>query len=231
MQLDGAALCDALRAGGSFQAILDAGREGRAPTSALKTIFERVRQWMLKIYDLAEKIGAPISDEMRGVFDRMHSLNPDKVVVAEGPKAAESFAERHKAAAAAVEPEKGLDLGNAIGDERNKVAEAHLPEDMKDARLERTATQDSVGTAGGQEPDRDGNAAEPAAAPRGADQEPGDLGAGGGNGPSEAPGSRLEDANPGPSLKNPTPEAPHAKFESEKAGNIRLENLDLKDVL
>ena len=42
-------------------------REGRAPTSALKAIFERVRQWMLKIYDAAEKIGAPISDEMRGV--------------------------------------------------------------------------------------------------------------------------------------------------------------------
>jgi hypothetical protein len=77
-------------------------REGRAPTSALKAIFERVRQWMLKIYDAAEKIGAPISDEMRGVFDRMHSLNPDKVVVAEGSKAAESFADRHEAAAAAT---------------------------------------------------------------------------------------------------------------------------------
>ena len=77
-------------------------REGRAPTSALKAIFERVRQWMLKIYDAAEKIGAPISDEMRGVFDRMHSLNPDKVVVAESPKAAESFADRYKAAAAAT---------------------------------------------------------------------------------------------------------------------------------
>lgn len=45
--------------------------EGKAPTSALTRIFENVRQWMISIYKTVEALRAPITPEIREVFDRM----------------------------------------------------------------------------------------------------------------------------------------------------------------
>ena len=45
--------------------------EGKAPTSALTRIFENVRQWMIGIYRTVQNLRAPISPDIREVFDRM----------------------------------------------------------------------------------------------------------------------------------------------------------------
>src|ERR1700720_1126287 len=67
-------------------------------------------------------------------------------------------------------------------------------------------------------------AAGPAAAPRGAGQEPGDFGAGGGNGPAEAYGSRPPDADPGQVTAPSHEKLPPSLI--DKAGNIRLDKLN-----
>lgn len=45
--------------------------EGVAPSVALRGVFERFKAWMLEIYANLQNLGAEISPEVRGVFDRM----------------------------------------------------------------------------------------------------------------------------------------------------------------
>lgn len=45
--------------------------EGKAPSSALTRVFEAIRGWMLAVYRTVDKLRAPISPEIREVFDRM----------------------------------------------------------------------------------------------------------------------------------------------------------------
>ena len=102
------------------------------------------------------------------------------------------------------------------------MAEAHLPEDMKNARLERTAPQDSVSPTGGQEPDRDGDA-QSAAAPSGTGQEPGAVSAGRGEGRrstwTTSSRHRTRSGNGAAQELLPPPLI-------DKAGNIRLDKLN-----
>lgn len=45
--------------------------EGRAPSAELRSIFARVRAWMLSIYRSLTQLNVSLNDEVRGVFDRM----------------------------------------------------------------------------------------------------------------------------------------------------------------
>lgn len=45
--------------------------EGQAPTENLKPVFWRMRQWMLSVYSSIKGLNAPLSPEVRGVFDRL----------------------------------------------------------------------------------------------------------------------------------------------------------------
>lgn len=51
-----------------FEAYL---QEGQAPSRALLRAFTRFRIWLTRIYDAARRALAPISPELRGVFDRL----------------------------------------------------------------------------------------------------------------------------------------------------------------
>lgn len=46
--------------------------EGKAPSVELQTTFEKLKSWMMKVYDgVKNKLGIEINPEIRGVFDRM----------------------------------------------------------------------------------------------------------------------------------------------------------------
>jgi|GEM_PF-5164829 len=46
--------------------------EGKAPTARLRGAFRRIRNWMIEVYnDTAKALGIKLSDEMRGVYDRL----------------------------------------------------------------------------------------------------------------------------------------------------------------
>jgi len=52
----------------SFEAYL---REGKSPSIELKKAFNSFKKWLTKIYPLARQLDVELSDDVRGVFDRM----------------------------------------------------------------------------------------------------------------------------------------------------------------
>lgn len=64
----------------TFEAYL---REGKAPTSALRSVFASFKAWLLRIYKSLTQIGSRVklNDEIRAVFDRM--LATDEAIKAE----------------------------------------------------------------------------------------------------------------------------------------------------
>ena len=45
--------------------------EGRAPSLGLRNVFEQFKNWLIGIYRGVEELNVTLSDEVRGVFDRM----------------------------------------------------------------------------------------------------------------------------------------------------------------
>jgi methyl-accepting chemotaxis protein len=45
--------------------------EGKAPIKELEGVFQRFREWLLRIYQTVKSLGVELNDEVRGVFDRM----------------------------------------------------------------------------------------------------------------------------------------------------------------
>lgn len=45
--------------------------EGKAPNKALEGVFERFKGWLKAIYRRAEKLNAPINDDIRGIFSKI----------------------------------------------------------------------------------------------------------------------------------------------------------------
>ena len=63
-------------------------REGNAPSPALIGVFERFKQWLTNIYKDFKELGVNVSDEMRGVFDRMLATDEqiERVSMFDGPE-------------------------------------------------------------------------------------------------------------------------------------------------
>lgn len=51
--------------------------EGRAPTQALASVFAKFKQWLQKIYKTVSSLKSPINDDLRDVFSRLLSEDPD----------------------------------------------------------------------------------------------------------------------------------------------------------
>lgn len=45
--------------------------ESKAPSPSLREVFSRFKAWLVSIYRAVSRLNAPITDEMRGVFDRL----------------------------------------------------------------------------------------------------------------------------------------------------------------
>lgn len=56
--------------------------EGIAPTRALDGVFSKYKQWLSKIYQVVDKLKAPITDDIRNVFDNLLSKSPESAVIA-----------------------------------------------------------------------------------------------------------------------------------------------------
>lgn len=52
--------------------------EGRAPTQALANVFAKFKAWLTGIYQTVAKLRAPITPDIRDVFDRLLTENPDR---------------------------------------------------------------------------------------------------------------------------------------------------------
>ena len=52
--------------------------EGRAPTQALAGVFAKFKDWLTTIYQTVSKLRAPITPDIRDVFDRLLTTEPDR---------------------------------------------------------------------------------------------------------------------------------------------------------
>jgi hypothetical protein len=68
-------------------------RDGKAPSDALESAFAKFKEWLKAIYRSIHQLGAPISDDVRQVFDRMLATdeqiaNRSDATIHRGPRAA-----------------------------------------------------------------------------------------------------------------------------------------------
>ena len=51
-------------------------REGKAPVPALQQVFDKMREWLTRIYKNSSELGVEITPEVRRVYDRMLAMDP-----------------------------------------------------------------------------------------------------------------------------------------------------------
>ncbi len=66
--------------------------EGQAPTSRLAAVFEKFKNWLTQIYQSVARLRAPITDDIRGVYDRLLSAPSKEPVIAPERPGAVDFA-------------------------------------------------------------------------------------------------------------------------------------------
>lgn len=123
--------------------------EGKAPDMELQDTFSRVRAWMVGVYRNMTKLGVKLTDEVRGVFDRL--IATDKEIeaartaqehipifdsAAEAGMTEKEF-QKYKDTVAAAEHEAQQDLSD-------KVLRPYNREVMKQYRAQREAIRDTV---------------------------------------------------------------------------------------
>lgn len=227
-------------------------REGIAPSPALARVFAQFKTWLTQIYQSLKGLGAPINDDIKGVFDRLLELEPQRTVIAPEREGAPTIHDIHEADAAEVDPREAEPIGDRISAETAAYVAQQTPEVQNELAA---ALDESTGTAtGGQTGAEPATGAplgtgggEPQAQPTGGagGGERGPVGIGGGEGVQQGAGAGRPagGTEPGAGLRNERPVAagaagahplapgptdlfgPQASPFTDKAGNIRIENL------
>lgn len=127
--------------------------EGRAPSSALARVFAQFKSWLSTIYRTAAALKSPISDDIRGVFDRLLAEKPEKTVIAPERPAPEGLAEKHEGLAESTPPQRAREVANTIQTERDSNVDRNLLENQdNDTRLGNTGTGTEGRAARGAQP-------------------------------------------------------------------------------
>jgi hypothetical protein len=84
--------------------------EGRAPSHALASVFEKFKAWLVRIYQTVARLGSPINDDIRAVFDRFLTTEPPRVVEAPDRQPPAGIADIHEADVASATPETAHNL-------------------------------------------------------------------------------------------------------------------------
>jgi hypothetical protein len=136
--------------------------EGVAPSRELASVFAKFKEWLTRIYETVTRLKSPINDEIRGVFDRMLAIDPQRVKIE--PEAPKNFADIHAADAIDTPPPAmpvrlpRQSAPNVIDWRPNNSPRKTMP-DLKDV-----ASGAGRREAGGPQPVRDRNEAEPGSA-------------------------------------------------------------------
>lgn len=202
--------------------------EGVAPSKALAEVFAKFRDWLNKIYESVTKLRAPINDDIRDVFDRMLSTNPEKTVIAPESGSGKMFADIHEADAETTAPEHAAAAADNIRAERHAIIAKHAPEDLNDI-VKGTSAENAGRPAGVTQSNSNENAPEPSSTQESAVPPSAQVSERGNQTPEEV--ARQRNTEPGSSSVLAKPESRLV----DKAGNIRLDNLhtpeDVKEVL
>ena len=227
-------------------------REGVAPSPGLARTFSRIKQWMTAIYQTLKGLGKPINDDIRQVFDRLLAEEPHPTVIMPETERGPTLADIHEADAKITHPKDADAAGDRVVAERDRAIQEHEPEIAQalageeqriDAEAAKSAGETDAGAGGHGEVGVDSGESEyqPRSGTLGETGGEEQRGGGatvsksGGLAGSESGGSGGEPAggrNAGAGSGNAMAPAAAPRLESrnpsgltDKAGNIRLENL------
>ncbi len=128
-------------------------REGIAPSPELASVFARFKQWLTQIYQSLKGLGQPINDDIKQVFDRMLSAEPQRTVIAPERAQRPTLTDIHLADAAEASPHEADPVADRIYAEKSHYID-NIPEDIArehEAALEETARLEAEGYEPGQE--------------------------------------------------------------------------------
>lgn len=190
--------------------------EGEAPTPALAAVFAKFQEWLTALYKTVSRLRSPITDDIRGVFDRMLS--------GQAPAAEEDFVRQRETQVETVPPEDAAAAASQVRQE----AETHLSEKVPEAHEQLSGNRGAGrGAGGGPAPGGavggHANAPQPVTGSVAGAEPSGAALPGGGEAAAQGVGAPERPAEPA---------APNDLFgprEStfiDKAGNIRLDNLN-----
>lgn len=200
--------------------------EGRAPSRGLAGVFSKFKDWLTRIYNVVTALKAPITDDIRDVFDRLLTSKPERVAVAPETQTEQGLAEAHESLAEATEPAQSLGVSGKIRAERDSKAAEKLVESENAARLADARTGTPEHPAGGAKPPGAADAARAVGGEAEAPVGPGTVGQGGSETAAESSPARQESTKPAPEPVAPNDAIPVLPTKLiDKAGNIRLDNL------
>jgi len=231
-------------------------REGHAPSRALDSVFAKFKGWLTTIYRTLRGLGAPINDDIRGVFNRMLAIEPRRITHGEVPEPQGSIADIHEADAAEARPHEAEAVRNRVVSERDRYVAGQPPEvthglapqaepaDQPGTAISDAGTETGRGPTAGRTLDSGSGQSEPLPRSGGGSTDRGAVEPGGGKAESESHGvgggaaaePPVADrrpgtgANPGIEQFAPTPAESFADTGSTEAvdlaGNVRVRNID-----
>jgi hypothetical protein len=225
-------------------------REGVAPSKGLADVFAKFRGWLLSIYQNLRGLGKPIGDDVRGVFDRLIAMEPERTVVAPERQTGPTLADIHEADAAETEPHEALPAADRIASEAGRFI-SELPEEVRhelETATGGTGSEPNTGAEPGTEAatgpgergevGNGGGGPEPVSTGRMGGASNGQIVESGASAAAESGGVSGRDTGSGPRGASPVeqlaPEpsqlfGPRESPWLDKAGNIRLDNLTSRE--
>lgn len=112
--------------------------EGRAPSLEMRSVFQRMKAWMLRVYQNLTRLDVQLSDEVRGVFDRLLASDEEIALAEQNRSMALLFDDPEAAGMSAEEFAEYQALGQAATAEAQEQLSAKAVRDMQYGRNART---------------------------------------------------------------------------------------------
>lgn len=110
--------------------------EGKAPTSALRSAFEAFKGWLLRIYQVAGNLRTPLTNDVRGVMDRLLATDD---AITDAQLSSDARAMFTSAEQAGMTDAEFAAYQESVGASRDEAFDALLYRTMETVRRERTA--------------------------------------------------------------------------------------------
>lgn len=162
--------------------------EGTAPSRALADVFAKFKAWLTTIYQTVGRLRAPITDDIRRVFDRMLATAPERIPIAPERVEEPSLFDRHENAVAVTPPARAGFVADSVRADRDAITGAQAPEEH--GELIRGREEAGRGEIGREAPDRHEPASEPLAGEAGTAPQSRTVGSGGGEAEVAGAGAR-----------------------------------------
>lgn len=117
--------------------------EGVAPSKELAGVFAKFKNWLVSIYRTVDALRSPITEDIRNVFDRLLSAEPQRTVIAPEAEAGKIVGNIHEKLVDSTPPEKAAEVADSIRATIDRLAK-NEPE-IRDALARVTESPETLG--------------------------------------------------------------------------------------